>query len=77
MEFSFYILFRIFMGAILLFIASAALIGGILKKPKPFFWNSRAHDILKTPTQYIIFGASFMLFSITIIVKALREAYGF
>jgi hypothetical protein len=66
------------MGAILFFIASVAFIGGIRKSPKPFFWlKDNRPALLKTPTQYIIFGVGFMTFAAVTIIKVLKEAHLF
>lgn len=56
------IIFRSLLAFYLLFIGLAALIGGIRKSEKPFFWvKSNRFTYLKTPMHYILFGSVCLL----------------
>jgi hypothetical protein len=56
--------------AAMLFVGVTALVGGIRKSPKPFFWLKKNNTLyLKTPLHYTIFGVVAILAAIFFILK--------
>jgi hypothetical protein len=50
------------LALLLLFIGLTAVIGGLRKKPHPFFWlKGEQVGFLKTPMHYVLFGAVCLL----------------
>ena len=55
---SFDLVIKLILAFFVLLIGLAAFIGGLKRKPKPFFWTSdNTWTYLKTSTHYVIFGA--------------------
>jgi uncharacterized membrane protein HdeD (DUF308 family) len=72
MNFDFF--FRILLGLLVLLMGLAAFIGGLKRRPNPFFWlKNYKSTFLKTPTHYVIFGVIAILaslfFFVTLLVK--------
>lgn len=64
---------NIVMCGFMFLIALAALIGGLRKKPNPFFWlPERKTFYLKKPVHYVIFGIAGILFSVIFVLRFLH-----
>ncbi|MEO5562160.1 MAG: hypothetical protein ABIR18_01970 [Chitinophagaceae bacterium] len=64
------IILKMVMASLMLLIGLAAFIGGLKRKPNPFFWIKDFKAIyLKTPTHYLIFGIVCILLSIFFLVR--------
>ena len=72
MPVSFDLIFKLVLACFVLIIGLIALVGGLKRKPKPFFWTSNNSTYLKTSSHYIIFGTISIAIALFFIVRVLR-----
>lgn len=64
----------IIMSGLMFLICLASLVGGLRKKPNPFFWLPDGHKTyyLKKPVHYVIFGIAGILLSVIFVLRFLH-----